>query len=193
MRRRNRLLAAVAGVVALLLPAPATAATTVPPIWLAAPCATGAITAYAGTLDDDDARLVTVSGWIQPCTPGVLPGTKFGFVHYYTDAALMPVVGTLGTGLRDYRPPTAPTTFTITTGLDAAGNVALEERHGALRALCVVRTINDPVACIAVDGPSSGVAPTAVPIPVDDERVRVPLIAPGPEFADTDPHCGNCI
>jgi hypothetical protein len=197
MHRRlsARLLAAVTALAALLLPTatPAAAAHTVP--YYAATCATGAFTGYAGTLDDDNQPLVTLSGWIRPCLASPL-GSQFGFVHYYTQSALLPIDDSIGTGLKDYASLIGKTDFTVASHLASEVHDGLERQFGQLTAICLIRSRDDRLACVAVDRPDPGKVPVVTPLPVDDQRVRSIPVTGQLESGDVLPityHCGNCI
>ncbi|MGN9913570.1 hypothetical protein ACTMTJ_39160 [Phytohabitans sp. LJ34] len=188
----RRLLLTVAAVAALLLPStPAAAAETV---YYAAPCASGAFTGYAGSLDGKR-PLVVLSGWARPCvlTPS---GTKFGFVHYYQQTALLPIDDSIGTGLKDYKVLAGRTEFTVTSDLTSTAHTQLESELGQLTAICLIRDRNARLACVAVDRPTPDAAPVVTPLPVDDERVRSIPVTGQLESGDIAPitqHCGNCI
>lgn len=192
--------AAVAGVTLLviLLAAPGRAAATDPrpSPWPAAPCATGAVTEVttelvAADLGADGGWQVSVHGWIQPCTETETPA-GFAVLRYYATAAMFaPTWWSLGlTEGWQYESVTAPTTFTVTTRLDAGPR----GRHGPLRAICVVRTEQDPVACTAIEQPDGHHAPVSVPIPPDDPRVTsVPLTRERHGGWEPNPGCGSCV
>lgn len=181
MTRPRMALAALAGLCALALPTPASAAASF--TWIEAPCATGAITRYAGS---GDGR-VSLAGWIRPCGEP-RPDASFGIMLYHESAARL--IGGAGQMVTPYASTTAPTEFTVDYNMDSREIVDLT--FGALRAICVVRGHSAPVACVAIDRPTGSGAPLVTPLSPDDPRVvDVPRIwlPPG---SKTDPVCGNC-
>jgi hypothetical protein len=191
---RSRVLAAaLAGLVAVLPAAPAVGRTS---SWVEAPCATGAITQYAGTVDGLT-RHVTLSGWIQPC--GEVPaGAAFATIRYDTETAYA-LVHSLPRdrtgGLFPFESTTGPTEFNLDYLL-FAGDPALEQSlFRDLQALCIARGLDAPVACVAIELPDRPAAPVVTPIPTDDHRVRQRATMPHPpsDFDAPNPLCGNCV
>jgi hypothetical protein len=177
-------IAVLAGLCALVLPTPASAVATF--TWIEAPCASGAITEYAGSPDGR----VTLSGWIQPCGEP-RPDAAFGIMRYHETAATLLYV-TPSQIVRPYGSTTAPTAFTAEYTMDGHGTID-EMAHGTLRAICVVRAYGAPVACVGIDRPTASGAPLVSPIATDDLRVTsVPEIRI-PADKKTDPACGNCV
>jgi hypothetical protein len=167
----------------LLVLAPATpAAATMPPTWVEAPCATGALTEYAGSVDEQGLSHVSVAGWIQPCEDE--PSATFA-VMVYDSAAGSPLLQETAegwTGYYPYKSASEPTPFRFDLGFRAPSPV---------RAACVARGMRAPVACVSVDQSGTG-APVVAPIPTDDPRIvpatRIVIGAP-----DIVVVCGSCV
>lgn len=186
MRRTRTAVAVAAGLVALVLAAPATAVAAPAESFVVAECATGAITRYAGTYHGRGQYRVTVAGWIQPCGE-FSPDATFGIMHYFgTVATLVP---NASSALRPYRSTTAPTTFRVDYRWGSR-----TPQYGPLRALCVVRSYHDAVACVGVDQPARGGRPRVFRIRTDDPRVTsVPVLSIPGDGKTGAPFCGTCV
>ena len=138
--------------------------------------------------------MVLIAGWAQPCEE-VPPTTKFGFVHYYRTGAVLPLDGTLGTGLRGYGSPTAPASFSVTIPMSSAMNRFLSALYGPISAICLVRTADAPLACVSIDHVAGLPTLAVAPIPIDDARVQVPVLISIDSGGIHPPnqYCGNCI
>jgi hypothetical protein len=177
-------LAVLAGLVTLVLPAPASAVASF--TWIEAPCATGAITEYAGSADGR----VSLSGWVQPCGEPT-PDASFGIMRYHENTAML--FSTVSSQMvRPYQSTTAPTAFTVEYNVDAREGLDVVLGLGAVRAICVVRGWYAPVACVGIDRPAGGGAPTVTPISTDNARTCVPEIGL-PADKKTNPACGSCV
>jgi hypothetical protein len=180
---RSAAAAVLAGLLTLVFAAPAAARSG--PSWIQAPCATGAVTEYAGTPDG----WVSLAGWIQPCGEP-RPDASFGFLRYHEHAARL-LYRYPSQMVQPYESTTAPTAFTAGYTTNPHGGID-DQQYGAVRAICVVRNLHAPVACVGIDVPAGGGAPLVTPIPVDDPRLSVPVVLLPPE-TKLDPACGNCV
>ena len=186
--------AALAGLLALAPSAPAAAVippVPVDPFLTHAPCATGAITFSSGSVRPDD-NLLMLEGWIEPCTAPARPA-GFGVMRYYTTLAKPSYFGTV------HRIGGSPSTYPLYPYDPAAPRTQFTfdfrwESGGRLRALCLARTVEAPVACVAVELPENEFARRFLPIPVDDPRITsVPISLERRGGTDSDPACGNCV
>jgi len=180
MTRVRAAVAVVAALLVLALPAPAWADAT----WIVAPCATGGITTYTG---GPDGR-VSLAGWIQACDQPA-PDASFAVMRYHENIArlLYPDPEHM---VQPYGPATAPTAFTADYDLNQ--HDAEEHVYGPLRAICVVRGLHAPVACVRIDPSAAGDAPLVAPLPTDDPRIAVPVLLL-PDEKQLSPACGNCV
>jgi hypothetical protein len=180
---RTAAAAVLAGLLTLVVAAPASARSG--PSWIQAPCATGAITDYAGAPDG----WVSLAGWIQPCGEPT-PDASFGILRYHEKAARLLYLDP-SQMVQPYASATAPTSFTADYNVNLHGPI--EDRlYGAIRAICVVRSLHAPVACVRIDLAADGGAPLVAPIPTDDPRMSVPVVLL-PAEKKLDPACGNCV
>lgn len=195
LTRARIAVAALAGALALASGTPRTTAAgspargDKPPTLVAAPCATGEITYSAGALHGS--RHLALEGWIEPCVEPERPA-GFSVMLYYTtyaapyffraDGPHHPAVP----GHRyPYDPDTPRTRFTFDFVWSSGAR---------LRAICVARTFEAPVACVAVEPPDDIHARPFLPISVDDPRITsVPVRLD--EWGDEGPSpaCGNCV
>ena len=182
MTRVRTAVAVLAALLALVLPAPAWAASG--PTWIVAPCATGGITTYTG---GPDGR-VSLAGWIQQCDEPT-PDAGFAVMRYHENLARL-LYPELSQMVQPYGSATAPTAFTVDYEMDRHD---VDERVlGPLRAICVVRSLHAPVACVRIDRSAGGGAPLVAPLPVDDPRTAVPVLLL-PDEKQLSPACGNCV
>ncbi|MBX6357542.1 MAG: hypothetical protein IRZ05_17030 [Micromonosporaceae bacterium] len=184
MTRTRTALVVLVGLLALAPPAPASAV----PNWVEAPCATGGITRYAGGVDG----VVSFAGWIRPCGE-TSSDAGFGIMLYRNGVAMLLRRTPSEEAVRPYEPPPAPTAFTVDYDLDTPGRRLLDQRYGALRAICVARGHRAPVACVGVDRPAGGGTPLVTPIPTDDPRVMSAGVIERLIEPKMDPACGNCV
>ncbi|MFY1670897.1 hypothetical protein ACN27G_13150 [Plantactinospora sp. WMMB334] len=163
-----------------------------PPLTLVpAPCATGEITYSAGGLQPGN-RHLALEGWIEPCVEPERPA-GFSVMLYYTTYAApyfftsdgpyhVPVPGRR----YPYDPVTLRTQFTFDFVWSSGA---------LLRALCVARSVDAPVACVAVELPEDVYFSRRFsPIPVDDSRITsVPVRLDNSGGPGGNPACGNCV
>jgi len=185
MTRVRTAAAVLAGLLSLVIATPASASGGSGPAWIQAPCATGAITDHLGSPDG----WVSLAGWIQPCGEP-MPDASFGVIRYHEHAARL-LYRYPSEMVRPYASATAPTAFTAEYNAYLHGAIE-QQQYGALRAICVVRNLHAPVACVRIDRPVDGGAPLVAPLAVDDPRTSVPVVLL-PAEKKLDPACGNCV
>ncbi|MDQ7910708.1 hypothetical protein RB614_40050 [Phytohabitans sp. ZYX-F-186] len=147
-------------------------------VWLPARCATGAITGVREELTEPSG--LWVSGWIQPCGPGLFDG--FAVFWYYGPVAMR------SRQVYDYFSFDEPTPFSVRIATPGGPEPTL-----GLTALCVAYHYDGRLACLAIDADTPGVLPAVTPIPPDDPRVQYPVPVTKPSDVRTDPVCGTCL
>lgn len=201
-----------AAVVAVLLastgPATAAPAPTVGVTWDAAPCATGAITDFAGLLAEPSQTLtgnrtvqaaraaatfrpaITVSGWVQQCRETTF-SSAYALGFYHTRASYVANLGRRPDVRRYDRLP-AVTTFTRLAVFTGPTLQASELALGAMTAICVLRDNRVPIDCVGVDRSDPTWIPGVSRIATNDPRLQVPIVAIN-QIPGTEPSCGNCV
>lgn len=178
----RKMCAAVAiALAALLIPAPAAAATHF--TWTGAPCATGAITRHAIVVDRHGGVDLVVAGWTRACGPRE-PGATVGIMTYRRSLA------TLWT--TPDRPALHPFgRFAEVVALDSRIREDVED-VGLIRAVCVASDYSTPVDCVGIERSRSGRVRAVVPISTQDRRITSVPVWRMPEMGPW-PHCGNCV
>jgi len=174
--------AVLATLSACLVASPAAAAPANPPA-----CATGAITAFAGTVSTLGAPSVSVSGWMQPCATTLLPDT-FDIIYFNSAVGVV-----TPSRILPFQSVSQPTPFTTAASYStyrssATGAVTTEELPVAI---CVARRDLARLDCVRVEFLGADQPPLVYRIPVDDPVVRK-IVIYGPD-TDVDHGCGNCV
>ena len=149
-------------------------------------CATGAITEFAGGVDALGQPTASVSGWMQPCAPAVLPD-EFTVIYYNEKFGVVTPSRTL-----PFKSANAPTPFSVTATYQVRPEGAGGPAVTALPlAICAAQRNLGRVDCVRVDFRGAAQAPLISRIPIDDPLVR--KIAFYGQEENTQHGCGNCV